>query len=120
MDHERTAAELAAALDALQQESPTDTAWLSELEEETARWSKRHPHLDAPQRAFMDARAAQWPKTSSKETWRAVLASARALAVELRALGDAELPLCMGRTEWGTCRNPLDADGQCRSSIHSE
>ncbi|MFE0376238.1 hypothetical protein ACFW1M_11745 [Streptomyces inhibens] len=107
-------------LEALKHESPTDTAWLSELTEEALGWSTRYPHLADLHWAFMEARAAQWPKTSSEETWRAVLESARALAVELRALGDAELPLCMGRTKWGYCRAPLDADRQCRSTVHSE
>lgn len=114
-----TAHEVATALESLRYASPEDTAGLSLLDEATLRWAGRFPELSGQQRAFAQARQAQWPRSRSAETWQSVLSRANELAAALRDLGDVELTLCRQQTQWGTCKEALADDGQCpRATAH--
>ncbi|MFF9785661.1 hypothetical protein [Streptomyces nigrescens] len=116
MYKELTATELADELERVRLFSPELTGPLAMLDEASLGWPRRYPQLAEPQRAFSQARHAQWPRTRSEETWRQVVATASALAGALRELGDIDLERCTEQAGWGTCGLTLSEDGQCSAA----
>lgn len=117
---EATAAELAAALDAMQRH-PHNTGGLSMLDEATLAFGWRYETVGPAQQAFANARHRHMRSYStaindySDEAWQDALAAAQALAEALRPLGDTRIPRCQEQAGWGTCGIGLNDDGSCSS-----
>ncbi|MFW3477363.1 hypothetical protein [Streptomyces microflavus] len=115
---ERTAAELADALDGMQHHQH-NTGGLSMLDEATLEFGWRYPSIGPAQEAF--AKARHLHKRSyrtevgnySDESWQDAMDAARQLAEALRPLGETRIPRCKERTGWGTCGIGLKDDGTC-------
>jgi hypothetical protein len=120
-----TPAELADLLDELEQ-FPHSTVALSMLDEATLAYGSRYPEVSGSQRAFASARLAHMQSYTTEtgnyadESWRKATEAAHALASVLRPLGDARIERCKRRTGWGTCNIPLDADGTCHVTEHTD
>jgi hypothetical protein len=93
------------------------TGPLSMLDEATLAYRDKSPELDAAQRAFAEARYPCMRRDVPDEAWAAVAVTAAALAALLESLGTYVIPRCKRTGPCGTCNMPLDADGECRSSL---
>ena len=120
-----TAAELADMLDAMDR-YPHSTGSLSMLDEATISFGRVSADLQARQCALSHARYAHMRSyrtetgNYSDEAWTRVMDAARALAAALRELGDARIARCKRPSKWGTCDFPLEDDGTCRASSHTD
>lgn len=119
---DKTAAELADALDAMEY-FPHNTAGLSMLDEATLAFRAKSVELDEAQQAFVEARFAHKDSYSltsdyySDESWQLAMQAARRLAALLRKLGDVRIARCKRQAGWGTCNLPLDELGECHSTL---
>jgi len=124
MYQDLTPAELADALDMMER-FPHNTGSLSMLDEATLAYRK-YPGVDRAQRAFAAARYAHMGSYRTEtgnyddEAWRKAMGAAHALAAALRPLGDARVERCKRQAGWGTCNIPLDDDGTCHVTEHTD
>ena len=120
-----TAAELATEL-VMSAATNQNTGLLSMLDEATFAFRGKSPEIDAAQRAFAMARLDHMGSYRSAlgdyspKAWDKAAAAARNLAALLRPLGATRIARCKRMTGWGTCNLPLDSDGVCRYSEHTE
>jgi len=120
-----TPAELADMLDMMER-FPHNTGSLSMLDEATMAYGRKYPAIDSARRAFAAARYAHMGSyrtetgNYSDESWRKAIEAAHALAAVLRPLGDARVERCKRQTGWGTCNIPLDDDGTCHVTEHTD
>lgn len=125
MYQDSTPAELADMLD-LMERFPHSTGSLSMLDEATLAYGRKYPAINGPQRAFAAARHAHMDSyrtgrgNYTDESWREAMRAAHALADALRPLGDTVIARCKRQTGWGTCNIPLDDDGTCHVTEHTD
>lgn len=118
---ERTAAELADALDAMQHH-PHNTGGLSMLDEATLAFGWRYPTVGPAQQEFANARHRHMRSYTTErgdytdESWQTAMDAAHRLAEALRPLGDTRIPRCKEQTGWGECGIGLRNDGTCSAA----
>jgi hypothetical protein len=118
---ERSAADLAAALDAMQHHRH-NTGGLSMLDEATLEFGWRYDTVGPAQQAFANARQRHMRSYTtergnySDEAWDAAIEAAQRLAAVLRPLGDTRIPRCHEQSRWGTCGIGLNDDGTCKAA----